>query len=277
MAPKIKLSIHDFHENLFYSNSSCLIFFTHQSVKINVLFLEMTLLRRPVAREVIKRKSPISDEKGDHHGDDLSELTDNSSLALKKTMPYHSRIPKSDKYNRSKCNPTPVTNGADDDLFEEINTGPDPFPFRPPRQDRINQLMAFYQQYLETNYQKGRSFCLEDFLLENGVGIERELDESLKRSSDDREVSRQNYLLSYQRNDFVGELTKETSKEIQENQKCHAKEITEILKQPNLNRVDLNKLVDIDLVPRKTVYLIRYCLFRLNLKHNPIFDLSYLH
>ena len=192
-------------------------------------------------------------------------------------MPYHSRIPKSDKYNRSKCNPTPVTNGADDDLFEEINTGPDPFPFRPPRQDRINQLMAFYQQYLETNYQKGRSFCLEDFLLENGVGIERELDESLKRSSDDREVSRQNYLLSYQRNDFVGELTKETSKEIQENQKCHAKEITEILKQPNLNRVDLNKLVDIDLVPRKTVYLIRYCLFRLNLKHNPIFDLSYLH
>ena len=230
-----------------------------------------------MAREVVKRKSPISDEKGDHHGDDLSELTDNSSLALKKTMPYHSRIPKSDKYNRSKCNPTPVTNGADDDLFEEINTGPDPFPFRPPRQDRINQLMAFYQQYLETNYQKGRSFCLEDFLLENGVGIERELDESLKRSSDDREVSRQNYLLSYQRNDFVGELTKETSKEIQENQKCHAKEITEILKQPNLNRVDLNKLVDIDLVPRKTVYLVRYCLFRLNLKHNPIHDLSYLH
>ena len=129
----------------------------------------------------------------------ISEITDNSSLALntRKALPYHSRIPKSDKYNRSKCNPTPVTNGADDDLFEEINTGPDPFPFRPPRQDRINQLMAFYQQYLETNYQKGRSFCLEDFLLENGqtVGIERELDESLKRSSDDREVSRQNYLL----------------------------------------------------------------------------------
>ena len=221
----------------------------------NVLFLEMTLLRRPVAREITKRKSPISDEKD--HGDDLSEMTDNSSLPLntRKALPYHSRIPKSDKYNRSKCNPTPVTNGADDDLFEEINTGPDPFPFRPPRQDRINQLMAFYQQYLETNYQKGRSFCLEDFLLENGqtVGIERELDESLKRSSDDREVSRQNYLLSYQRNDFVGELTKETSKEIQENQKCHAQEITEILKQPNLNRVDLNKLVDIDLVPRKTV------------------------
>merc|ERR1711990_931584 len=41
---------------------------------------EMTLLRRPVAREITKRKSPISDEKD--HGDDLSEITDNSSLAL---------------------------------------------------------------------------------------------------------------------------------------------------------------------------------------------------
>ena len=91
-----------------------------------------------MAREITKRKSPISDEK--YHGDELSEITDNSSLALntRKTMPYNSRIPKSDKYNRSKCNPTPVTNGAEDDLFEEINTGPDPFPFRPPRQAGIH-------------------------------------------------------------------------------------------------------------------------------------------
>ena len=208
-----------------------------------------------MAREISKQKSPYHEEKD--HGDDVSVTTDNSSLPVvtRNTKPYRSRIPKSDKYNRR--NPTPVappTNKTDDDIFEEINTGPDPFPFRPPRQNRINQLMAFYQQYLETGHQNGRSFCLEDFILENDqTGIERELDESLKRSNDDREVSRQNYLLSYQRNDFVGELTKEVSKEIQEEQKCHAQEIKEILKQPNLNRVDLNKLVDIDLVPRNVV------------------------
>lgn len=221
------------------------------------IFSEMALLRRPVAREISKQKPAYHEERD--HGDEVSVTTDNSSLpvVIRKPKPYRSRIAKSDKYNRSKCNPTPVvppTNETDDDLFEEINTGPDPFPFRPPRQNRINQLMAFYQQYLETGHQNGRSFCLEDFILENGqTRIERELDESLKRSNDDREVSRQNYLLSYQRNDFVGELTKEVSKEIQEEQKCHVQEIKEILKQPNLNRVDLNKLVDIDLVPRKVV------------------------
>ena len=232
--------------------------FLHSYLFISLFFYsEMRLLRRPVAREIPKSKSPYAEEKD--HGDEVSETTDNSSLpvVIKKSKPYKSRVAKSDKFKRSKCNPTPVvppTNDTDDEEFEEINTGPDPFPFRPPRQDRINQLMAFYQQYLESGPQKGRSFCLEDFILENGqTGIERELDESLKRSNDDREVSRQNYLLSYQRNDFVGELTKESSKEIQEEQKCHAQVITEVLKQPNLSRVDLNKLVDIDLVPRKVV------------------------
>ena len=33
----------------------------------------------------------------------------------------------------------------------DVSTGPDPFPFRAPRQDRVNQLVEYYNKYLNSS------------------------------------------------------------------------------------------------------------------------------
>ena len=82
-------------------------------------------------------------------------------------------------------------------IFLDVSTGPDPFPFRAPRQDRVNQLVEYYNQYLRTEGpQRGIEFSLDDFLLDHGGEFD-DLNEQLNGKQ--HNVSNQNYLITYQR------------------------------------------------------------------------------
>jgi hypothetical protein len=176
----------------------------------------MTLFRRPIARN-IKQKSSLDERKyGDHYSDhDCSksmERSEGTSNTEKLATPAG-----------RNCNPTPVDNEKESDDDDEINAGPDPFPYRPPRQARINQLMKFYNDFIDSDAAKnGEEFRLEDFILDsNSMSVPHQLD----------------YMMSYQTKDH----------QMGDNK---SKQITDTLRQTALNTVDLNKLVNIELVPR---------------------------
>ena len=82
--------------------------------------------------------------------------------------------------------------------YSDVSTGPDPFPFRAPRQDRVNQLVEYYNQYLRTAaHKQGIEFSLDDFLLQHGGEMFDDLNEQLNGKQ--HNVSNQNYLITYQR------------------------------------------------------------------------------
>jgi len=187
----------------------------------------MTLLRRPVARN-LKKNSASEEQETSGASMECSKSRDGTENTEKLTAP-----------TGRNCNPTPVDNeGKDvDEDDDDISAGPDPFPYRPPRQARINQLIKFYRDFIDSDEAKtGKEFTLEDFLLSTNPFQVQHQDVTNYREND-REISSKNYMMSYQTRDYQSGKNK-------------SDEITETLGQVQLNTVDLNKLVKIDLIPR---------------------------
>lgn len=190
------------------------------------------LLRRPPPRTVVASdKKPQLDL-----GSVDTSVVDNTTVTSTTTKKQQSEI--GNTLHR-KNTATPVDFRTEHDHppnAQDVSTGPDPFPFRAPRQDRVNQLVEYYNQYLRTAaHKQGIEFSLDDFLLQHGGEMFDDLNEQLNGKQ--HNVSNQNYLITYQRYGT--------------DNKTHVKRIQSILNQDVLKPLDLNELVNIDLVPRR--------------------------
>lgn len=143
------------------------------------------LLRRPPPRTVVDKKPPLDLASVDTSG----EAVDNATVSTATKKPHRKHTATPVDFRTEHDHPTNA---------QDVSTGPDPFPFRAPRQDRVNQLVEYYNQYLRTAaHKRGVEFSLDDFLLQHGGEMFDDLNEELNGKQ--HNVSNQNYLITYQR------------------------------------------------------------------------------